>query len=62
MCLKLIVLFGHVNSPGELLSLGFVVDLLNRHAPFLAPGDGVSKEDETESQLSTEYVELFCEM
>ena len=37
MCLKLIVLFSHVNRPGELLSLGFVVDLLNGHAPFLAP-------------------------
>lgn len=37
MCLELVVLFGHVDCPGKLFSLGFVVDLLNGHAPLLAP-------------------------
>lgn len=37
MDLKFIVIICHVDGPGELLALGFVVDLLNGNAPLLAP-------------------------
>lgn len=37
MSLKFIVFFGHVDGPGELLTLGFVVDLLHGDAPLLTP-------------------------
>lgn len=37
--LELKILFSHVNCPGKLLSLGFVVDLLNGNAKFLTPGE-----------------------
>ena len=35
--LELIVVFCHVDGPGKLLSLGFVVDLLDGNVPLLAP-------------------------
>lgn len=35
--LKFIVFFCHVDGPGKLLSLGFVVDLLHGDAPLLTP-------------------------
>lgn len=35
--LKFIVVICHVNGPGKLLTLGFVVDLLNRNTPLLTP-------------------------
>ena len=37
--LKFIVVLGHVEGPGELLSLGLVVDLLHGDVPFLTPAD-----------------------
>ena len=40
--LKLEVLVGHLDGPGELVPLSFVVDLLDGDVPLLAPGDGDS--------------------
>lgn len=37
--LKFIVIFCHVDGPGKLLTLGFVVDLLDGNAPLLTPRD-----------------------
>lgn len=34
---ELEVLVSHVDGPGELVPLGFVVDLLDRHLMFLTP-------------------------
>lgn len=34
---KLVVLISHINGPSKLLSLGFVVNLLNWDPPFFAP-------------------------
>lgn len=49
MRLKLVVLFSHVDCPGKLLPLGFVINLLNGNAPFLAPGE----ERRVNNQLTT---------
>jgi len=32
-----VVLVGHVNSPRKLVTLGLVVNFLNRHRPLLTP-------------------------
>lgn len=37
--LKLVVLFSHVDGPGKLLPLGFVVNLLHGNVPFLNPAE-----------------------
>jgi len=36
-CLEAVVLVGHVNCPGKLVTLSLVVNLLNWHRPLLAP-------------------------
>lgn len=41
-----VVLLCHVDGPGKLLSLGFVVDLLDGHLPFLAPEEREGKKKE----------------
>ena len=41
--LKLEVLVGHLDGPGELVPLSFVVDLLDGHVPLLAPGNRDSR-------------------
>lgn len=35
--LKFKICFSHIDGPGKLLSLSFVIDLLYRNIPFLAP-------------------------
>lgn len=37
--LKFIVVIGHVDGPGKLLTLGFVVDLLDGNPPLLTPNN-----------------------
>lgn len=57
MCLELVVLLGHVDCPGKLFSLGFVVDLLDGHAPLLAPAiEG--KMNRLNIKLSTQLIPL----
>lgn len=43
--LKFIVFVGHVDGPGELLTLGFVVDLLHGDAPLLTPETHTGREE-----------------
>lgn len=40
--LKFIVIIRHIDGPGELLTLSFVIDLLDRNTPLLTPiGDKI---------------------
>ena len=48
--LKLVVLFSHVDGPGKLLPLGFVVNLLHGNVPFLNPAEERRRGREKESR------------
>lgn len=45
------VFTSHVDGPGKLLPLSLVIDLLDRYAPLLAPGNGDAR---------VQVVELGC--
>lgn len=65
--LELVVLVSHVNGPGKLLPLGFVVNFLNGDPPLLAPANkgerrGVSVSQETWARpgLGPGCAAFFC--
>ena len=62
--LKNKIFFCHVDSPLELLPLGFIVDLLDRHVVFLTPkgeeGIGIKTERLTRYTAVQFCYVLFC--
>lgn len=57
--LKLKIFFSHVNGPGKLLSLGFVVDLLDWNAELLTPGEEQIQTSKWKHKISSCAVFIF---
>jgi hypothetical protein len=56
--LELKVIFCHVDGPGKLLSLGFVVDLLDGNFPLLAPAQKKTKGAKEGSEMRENQIGL----